>query len=162
MNKNLKDIMISCDDEINDIKEYISRIDKFDKMYSYLTNYVLIKSCGTLELVYKSIIVNYFDNCNLDAAKSFINNKITNSSSSIRYDVLCSVLKQFGNSWHDSFVNMLTSLPNNQQLILSTQSLTNNRHMFAHGKNPTASFDEIIDYYTDCKKVISILDSSII
>ena len=63
MKKELKDLIDDCNSDIKYIERkinYIKKSNLLDKEISYLTNYVLIRVSGTVELVYRSIIADYF------------------------------------------------------------------------------------------------------
>ena len=45
------------------------------------------------------------------------------------------------------------------KIIAASNSLATNRHDFAHGKTPTATFHDIKNYYFDVLELIKIFDS---
>lgn len=60
MKQELQDLINECFSEITDIESRIQSLPPFDKERRYLTNYVLIRVCGSVEYVYRSIVADYF------------------------------------------------------------------------------------------------------
>ena len=53
------------------------------------------------------------------------------------------LLGKFDDQWKKNFQNAVKARPDKERLISASNSLVNNRHSFAHGKVPTANFNEI-------------------
>lgn len=69
------------------------------------------------------------------------------------------LLGKFDDSWRNNFRNTVQQHDNCQRIISSSNSLVANRHLFAHGQAPTASFNDIYQYYQDTLVLIQILDT---
>ena len=78
---------------------------------------------------------------------------------SAKYEVMCNLLKQFDNGWEDNFKQSINLRDDKNKIISASDSLVTNRHSFAHGNNPSATFDEIFEYYKDVLELINIFDS---
>lgn len=61
MKTELQNLIDECTTELTDISAKISALPPLDKTRAYLTKYALIKSCGTIEFVYRSLVADYFD-----------------------------------------------------------------------------------------------------
>lgn len=129
-----------------------------DKAKLYLTNYALIKACGTIEFVYRSIVADFFDQSSLSQIHTYIDKTIRSGSMSATYDNMSKLLGKFDDNWKKSFVNLVKQRTDKQKIIDSSNSLVNNRHLFAHGKAPTASFNDIFQYYQDTLELIKMLN----
>ena len=155
----LQDIINDCTSEIADIENRILNMPALDKEVRYLTNYTLIKVSGTLEFVYRSIVADYFTKYADSKVDTYIDSTIRNGPMSAKYEQMCNLLSKFDDSWCKSFKNIVSSTPNSNQLISSSNSLVTNRHCFAHGKAPTATFMDIKQYYQDVLQLIHLFDS---
>ena len=60
MKQELQDMLDECTAELNDIEARINALPSLDKGRQYFTNYALIKACGTVEFVYRSIVADHF------------------------------------------------------------------------------------------------------
>ena len=60
MKQELQDMLADCTAELNDIEVRINSLPSLDKGRQYFTNYALIKACGTVEFVYRSIVADHF------------------------------------------------------------------------------------------------------
>ena len=60
MKPELQQMLNDCNAELNDIDAKIKALAALDKTKQYLTNYALMKVCGTVEFVYRSIIADFF------------------------------------------------------------------------------------------------------
>lgn len=147
-----------CKAELDNIDSII-RSSPLDKNVPYLTMYALIKSCGTIEYVFKSIVADYFSISTIPQIHTYIDNTVREGYSSPKYDNICRLIRKFDDKWTKAFKQNIEDHPNKNKIIDSINSLVNNRHQFAHGKNPTVSFKEIQNYYSDSVEVLNILDA---
>ena len=163
MKKELKDLIDDCNSDIKYIERkinYIKKSNLLDKEISYLTNYVLIRVSGTVELVYRSIIADYFSTKLSDnRIDRYLNSTIRNGSMSAEYDNMCNLLDKFDEKWSKEFKQKVEKKLNKEKIKSATHSLVRNRHLFAHGKTPSATFKDIKQYYEDILKLIEIFDS---
>ncbi len=159
MKPELQNLIQECTTELNDISLRISKLPPLDKARLYLTNYALIKACGTVEFVYRSIVADFFDQSSLSQIHTYIDKTVRSGSMSATYDNMSKLLGKFDDNWKKSFVNLVKQRTDKQKIIDSSNSLVNNRHLFAHGKAPTASFNDIFQYYQDTLKLIKMLDT---
>lgn len=159
MKNELQDLIDECTTELNDIFVKINAMPPLDKTRSYLTKYALIKSCGTIEFVYRSLVADYFDQSNLSQVPTYIEKTVREGSMSAKYDNMSGLLGKFDDAWKRDFRNAVANHPDGQRIISSSNSLVTNRHQFAHGKTPTATFNDIKQYYIDTLELIRIMDS---
>lgn len=168
MKPEFQQMIDDCNNELDDIQTRISALSPTDKEMKYLTDYALIRTCGTAEIVYKSIIADYFKIYSSSQLDKYLESTIRDASHSALYENMCKLLDKFDDSWCKNFKNAVAAhadlLGNNdkEKLILSAKSLVNNRHAFAHGKSMSASFAQIREYFSDVVELIKILDAVII
>lgn len=159
MKNELQDLIHECTTELNEIAQRINGLPSLDKMRLYLTNYALIKACGTLEFVFRSIIADFFDQSPLIQIHTYLEKTVRSGSMSATYDNMSGLLGKFDDSWRNNFKSLVQQHANSQRIISASNSLVANRHLFAHGKAPTASFNDILQYYQDTLELIQILDT---
>lgn len=78
---------------------------------------------------------------------------------SAKYEMMQKLLGKFDDQWKKDFQKAVSVRPDKDKLISASNSLVNNRHYFAHGKPPTATFLEIKQYYADVVSLIQIFDT---
>lgn len=123
-------------------------------MVRYLVSYSVIKSCGTIEIVFKDIIYNHLiKNANQEAIAYFSKN-VKESSSNPKIDNICSLLKQINVNWNTSFKNTASDIDKQ-----SLNSLVELRNQLAHGNSITSSIDDVITYFTCGCNILQVLDS---
>lgn len=130
-----------------------------DKGRQYFTNYALIKACGTVEFVYRSIVADHFSQLSNSRIDTYLDTTVRQGSNSAKYENMKKLLNKFDRQWGDSFQTTVQGLDNGSRLIDASNSLVTNRHNFAHGKAPTATFLEIKQYYLDVVQLITVFDS---
>ena len=159
MKTELQTLISDCTDELNDVDSKISALSGLDKTTIYLRHYALIKACGTLEYVYRSIVADFVTQSATPQISNYIDSTIRMGSMSVKYENMCGLLKKFDENWATHFKNAVNAHPHKDRLITASISLVNNRHLFAHGKIPTASFSDIKQYYMDTLTLVQIFDS---
>ena len=159
MKRELQDLLDECTAEITDIENRISMLPSLDKSICYLTHYALIKTSGTVEFVYRSILADYFTQLSNSRIDTYLDTAVRKGSMSAKYDVMKGLLGKFDDQWSSNFQTAVHSRVDANRLIMSSNSLVTNRHLFAHGKAPTATFLDIKQYYFDVVELINIFDS---
>lgn len=159
MKQELQDMLDECTAELNDIEVRINALPSLDKGRRYFTNYALIKACGTVEFVYRSIVADHFSQLSNSRIDTYLDTTIRQGSNSATYDNMKKILNKFDAQWGKNFQTAVNGNPKGQQFIGASNSLVTNRHNFAHGRVPTATFLEIKQYYTDVVSLVQIFDS---
>lgn len=159
MKSELQDLIDECTAEINDIETRIAGMPALDKEVRYLTHYALMKASGITEFVYRSIVADYFSTLSDSRIDTYLDAAIRKGSMSVKYEVMCSLLGKFDEQWQKNFKSAVAARRDSQKIIGASNSLVRNRHDFAHGKTPTATFTDIKNYYFDVLELIKIFDS---
>lgn len=160
-NSNVEQLLNTCSTDINQVKIIIDGLGIMSNIVPYLTKYALVRACGTIEIAYKSIIADYCSFRSKKQIKNYINAKVRETSSNPSYDKINYTLTLFDTEWADDFRNSVSSHPRNTELRTSLQSLVDARNDFAHGGDPTATIEDILNYFEDSYEIINLLDQII-
>lgn len=147
----------SCNQELQRIFHLIEGLGHMSPIVPFLTNYAIVKSCGTAEYCFKTIISDIHLGQSSQIV-NYIDNTIRNSSMNPNLDNICKTLKKFDITWNDLFKEKLNSHENTQRIKTSLDSLNSARNSFAHGQTPPSSFENIRTYFEDTVEVLKILD----
>ncbi len=161
-NKKVEQILNDCHSEINNIGKIIKRLGVFDNVIPYLTKYVLIKACGTIEQSYKTIIADCCEKDQSPQVRNYIQSKFRESSRNPSLTNIHNSLLEFDQNRNNEFKSRLRRRRNVVKLRTSLKSLNDARNDFAHGGNPLISFKSICDYYDDALIIVKILDSVVV
>lgn len=150
-----------CTNELTRIQFLIESVGGTSPLASFLTRYATIKSCGTIELCFKTIISDIHSGQSPQIV-NYVDSTIRNSSMNPSLDNICKVLKKFDLEWCNNFKERFRRLPDYPKVKDSLESLNEARNTFAHGKHITASFNDIKSYFHDSIKVIELLDNIVV
>jgi RiboL-PSP-HEPN len=150
-----------CDNELIHIDTIITSLGGTNLIIPYLNKYSVIKSCGTIEISFKTLIADYCSRRSKPQVKRFLNKRVRESSANPSYEKIIGILKEFDNNWVTSFKTQMQAQANYNSILSSIQSLVDARNDFAHGDNPTITFADIKNYFTESKLLIETLDNVI-
>jgi len=146
-----------CHEELRRIFHLIEGHGGASPIVPFLTNYAIVRTCGTIEFCFKTIVSDVQSGHSTQIS-NYIDNTIRNSSMNPSRENICKVLKQFDLGWNESFKTKLNGHVDAARLKSSIDSLNSNRNTFAHGDNPTSTFDDIRNYFNDTVEILKILD----
>jgi hypothetical protein len=147
-----------CTTELNRIETIIqTMLGHTSPIVPYLTRYSIVKTCGTIEFCFKTIIADLHSGTTPQVI-NYIDNTIRSSSMNPSISNICSTLKKFDLNWNTSFKNKIRDHANSERIKDSLDSLNNARNSFAHGGTPTSTFENIKNYFIDTVEIIKILD----
>jgi hypothetical protein len=144
-------------EELNSIKKWINSGNQFDSKSRYLISYAVIKSSGTVEVVYKSIIFDSLVEGTTPETKTYLEKMIIDSSSNPNTGNMSQMLQQISPEWRTEFDDKVNRSGEKDKL----NSLVKLRNDFAHGTNITASIDTVIKYVKSAKKILDILADTV-
>lgn len=150
-----------CSKELIKLQQIIDVFGQSHTIVPFLTNYAIIKCCGTIEYCFK-IIISDFHNSLPPQAKNYIETTFLYSSMNPSKDNICKSLIKFDEKWNNNFKTKLSVEPDKSRIESSLSSLNEARNAFAHGGNPSVSFSSVVTYFTDSKRVIEILDEVVV
>lgn len=99
MKQELQDMLDECTAELNDIEARINALPSLDKGRQYFTNYALIKACGTVEFVYRSIVADHFSQLTNSRIDTYLDATIRKGSMSAKYEMMQNLLGKFDDQW---------------------------------------------------------------
>ena len=160
-NLEVEKILESCDNELNRIENILNELGGTHEITPFINKYSVIKSCGTIEVSYKALIADFCTLNGISQIKKFINTKVRKNSSNPKYRTIVNMLAEFDENWSSNFKNKMQADSNYDRIIMSIDSLVSARNEFAHGGNPSISFNDVKNYFSDAKFVIHTLDKII-
>lgn len=151
-----------CEFELRRIHLIIDVLGSTNNAVPFLTKYAVIKVCGTLEQCFKTIISDFSCSGQSNQVKKFVDISFRESSINPNLDNIHKALKKFDDQWNTNFKGLLNADPNVSRIRDSITSLNSARNVFAHGGNPTLTFNDVSAYFIDAKTVISYIDQSLV
>ncbi|RKE03483.1 HEPN domain-containing protein [Marinifilum flexuosum] len=147
----------ACREELQRIYHTIEGLGHLSPIVPFLTNYSIVKTCGTIEFCFKTIIADIHSGQSTQVI-TYVDNTIRNSSMNPSRDNICKTLKKFDVNWNREFKEKLNEHEHSQRLKSSIDSLNSARNAFAHGENPSSSFENIRSYFNDTVIIMEMLD----
>lgn len=157
MNHNAQISIEACQEEMERIFHLIEGHGHMSPIVPFLTNYSIVKACGTIEFCFKTIISDLYQG-HSNQIQNYIDNTIRNSSMNPSRDNISKTLKRFDESWCTNFKEKLNQHEDSSRIKDSIDSLNNARNTFAHGQTLSSSFENIKQYFEDCVTILEILD----
>ena len=157
-NSSAREVIEGCNIELEKIHHIIQGIGSTSHPVPYLTKYAIIKACGAIEYCFKTILSDTCSNIQTPQIRNFIDNTFRNSSMNPNRDNISRTLRQFDEEWNNRFKNKVNELEHKDRILDSLKSLNDARNTFAHGGNPSSSFDNVCNYFNDSLKIIEIID----
>jgi hypothetical protein len=161
-NQDVQLLIDECDSDFERIEKIIDVLTNTNPAVPYLTKYAVIKACGTLEQAFKVIISDFSCVGQSSQVKKFVDISFRESSMNPNLENIHKSLKKFDEQWNDNFKQLLNADNDIVKVRSSITSLNNARNLFAHGGNPIITFNDVVDYFTDAKKIINYLDQSLV
>jgi|SRR6218665_542208 len=157
-------LLDDCKLDLDRIDLIIMALGSTNSAVPFLTKYAIIKVCGTLEQCFKTIISDFATHMQGIPARNFIDITFRESSMNPNIDNIYKSLSKFNDVWKNSFKGLINGNPlsDRDRILASIKSLNNARNQFAHGGNPTTSFTDVQNYFTDVTLIIQYLDSSVV
>ena len=143
-----------CSRELQMIETHIDN-DKFSSLNPFLISYAVVKACGSIEVVYKSLIVDIVSIGSTTEAKKFLEENIRDSSSNPTTGNIQRLLQDLNPTWAQQFESQTKGSSEKGSL----SSLVGLRNDFAHGRSITASIGNVKQYFEDAKIVLTWLDT---
>lgn len=160
-NSDVELLLANCDAELTHIDIIIGSLGGTNLIVPYLNKYSVIKSCGTIEISFKTLIADFCSKRSKPQVKNFLNKRVRENSANPSYSRILQILAEFDGNWVTDFKAQMQALPNYNSITISIQSLVDARNDFAHGGNPTITFADIKNYFDESKQLIVTLDNVI-
>lgn len=161
-NSEVKRNIDACQADLDQVSDLVKKLGPTSNVTPYLTQYAIIRSCGTIEQAFKSIIADCLSHESKNQIKNFLNKRIREGSANPSLQNMYKFIGDFDDDWKKNFKNKITTAPDTDSLTTSLQSLVDARNDFSHGGNPSASLADILKYFSDSKRIIEFMDSVIV
>lgn len=161
-NPDVAQMLSACDDELTHVQAIVGSLGATSAVVPYLTKYAVVRACGSIETSFKAVIADYCSHRSKKQVKRFIDRRIRDGSANPTIANIYKFLLDFDADWHTTFKDQLNAEPNKAHLFTSLQSLVDARNEFAHGGNPTTSLADVVSYFSHAKKVIEIMDATVV
>ena len=158
-NKDVENLINKCISELKDIAGIKKVVGDTSQIMRFLTRYALIKSCGTIEFAYKTLIADYCGGSQTTQIKNYLDVNVRSSSSNPTMDNIYKLLSEFDISWKDKLKKTLQEHEKSDKITLSLHSLNFARNEFAHGGDPNITFNDVVIYFKDSYELIKMIDS---
>lgn len=156
-NQEAQDNIDKCLEELQRIYHLVEGHGGTSPIVPFLTNYAIVRACGTIEFSFKTIISDSLSGHSTQIA-NYIDHTIRNSSMNPSRENISKTLKKFDETWNTEFKNRINTHPDSARIKSSIDSLNSSRNSFAHGDPLSASFEDIRNYFNDSVIIIQILD----
>jgi len=160
-NLEVKNYLIECWDEVKDVEKAVNALDVFDKQRNYLTKYILIRCCGTLELSYKTLFARYAGHSLCQRTENYIEDSVIGSSMNPSLYKIKNLANRFDDRWGKKLEATIENHKRKSRIRSSINSLVTLRNKFAHGQTAQASFTNVKSYFVEACRVLYILDQII-
>lgn len=143
MNGSYENSIKDCNLELEKIKKWIYE-NKFDTNVQFLVSYSVVKSCGTIEIVFKHMLFDALSqNCRAET-NLYLTKKIIDASYNPKVGKIETLLGEMSKSWRSDFEQVTKATQQRTDL----NSLVELRNEFAHGIGITASIENVISYFS--------------
>lgn len=115
-NPNAQTAIDDCNAELSRITGIINGVGSTSPLSGYLTKYSLIRICGTLEVCYKTIIADYYENLAPQLGR-YIGYHLRDASMNPTYDNICHAIKRFDDVRQQNFKSAVDALPEEEPLF---------------------------------------------
>ncbi|MCM1041285.1 MAG: HEPN domain-containing protein [Bacteroides sp.] len=147
-----------CNDELVKIQGQIEQLGSTNIISGFLTRYSLIKVCGTMEVCYKTIIADFYEN-SAPLLGAFISYHLRDSSMNAKYENICKALCMFDRHKEKLFKEKISILPEKDKVMQALSDLNSSRNTFAHRGLFSMSFNDLYDKFKDGVRILEVLDS---
>lgn len=161
-NRDVEESLDACAAELQSVRGIIVGLGITSNVVPYLTHYAIVRACGTIETSFKSLIADYCSFRSKKQVKRFIEKRIKEGSANPSMDNINKFLNEFDVGWKQNFKSALALHVDKSHLETSLKSLVDARNDFAHGGNPTASINDVLQYFDHSRKIIEMMDSVIV
>lgn len=161
-NSEIQKLLDDCAAEVDRVRATIDMLGQTSSIVPFLTKYSIVRTCGSIEMAYKSLIADYCSWRSKPQVKTYIDNNVRDSSRNPSYDNICQLLEDFDPAWNQDFKRQSKALANWSDIKLSLASLVEARNDFAHGGNPSITIADVVTHFTNARRLIEVLDSMLV
>ncbi|MEZ7744260.1 HEPN domain-containing protein [Gemella sanguinis] len=146
-------ILDDCEKELEKIKEWIKE-NKFHSNVKFLVSYAVVKSSGSIEVVFKSMIHDFLStNCIIETNK-FLEKHILDSSANPTTGLIESFLEKFDGERKGRFNTLIKGTRQKGEL----NNLVNLRNDIAHGRDVNSTINNVENYFNSGRFILDKLE----
>lgn len=146
-------VIRDCSSEIDKIKLLIEK-DKINSNIKFLVSYSIIKTCGSIEIIFKTMIHEYLSKGCIDHTAKYLERSIIDSSMNPNTNKIKDLICQFDGHLGEEFENKVKE----GNLKNDLNSLVRLRNTVAHGRDVTVGISTVEQYYQSGIRVLMILE----
>lgn len=144
--------------ELNSIKKIINK-DQFSSANPYLVNYSIVRSSGSLEQSYKTLIYDFLRVEEKEKLNVYLKKNIVDSSSNPNTGNIIKMLAEMDGIWSNKFTESISLISKNGEHKANLNNLVQSRNDFAHGVNlSNTRMETVIKNYESGICILKILD----
>ena len=128
--------------------------DKFDSNIKFLVSYSIIKTCGSIEIIFKNMIHEYLSKGCIEHTAKYLERSIIDSSMNPNTNKIKDLICQFDGHLGEEFENKVKE----GNLKSDLNSLVRLRNTVAHGRDVTVGISTVEQYYKSGIRVLIILE----
>lgn len=147
--------LISFEARIENVLKRAEEAGLDDELRSSLARYACVLTSGYLEEAVRVILGGWCNNKSHPHVHAYVGRQL-DWFSNPKLGKILDELSHFSSVWHDTFEAALTDEEKD-----AVNSVVNNRHQIAHGRNVGVSPVPMRRYFNDCKSVVRKLDAAI-
>lgn len=133
-------------------RDHLTKTNSFNtEIESYLTQYLLVLICATLEKEIKSIVIQRARNSNDTHLESFCRSCVSQLFRSIKTNQISGLLGRFGDDYKTAFSNKV----NGTRAETFFNNIVSNRHQVAHDSGVNTTYEELEVFY---REGVTVLD----
>lgn len=146
-------ILDDCKTELEKIKNWIEE-NKLHLNVKFLVSYAIVKSSGSIEVVFKSMIHDFLStNCILETNR-FLEKHIIDSSANPSTGVMESFLEKFDGNRKERFNTLIKETEQKGNL----KNLVKLRNDIAHGRDVNSTINDVEKYFNSGRFILDKLE----
>ena len=153
MNGTNATLLTDCRGELDNISTWIGS-NSLDSNVRYLVSYAVIRSCGSIEHVLKSMLHEYLADGAASETDTFLQKKILEASFNPSPGKIEQLFNSMSGSWSNQFKTRIERTDEKAKL----NSLVTLRNNFAHGDSISSTINDVIDYFESGRKILQWID----
>ena len=157
-NEEVQNNLIGVLSELNAIRQIINK-DHFSSANPYLINYSIVRSSGTLEQSYKTLIYDFLRVEEKEKLNVYLKKFIVDSSSNPNTGNITKMLEGMDGMWSNKFNENINLISKEGEHKANLNSLVQSRNDFAHGVNLSSiKMETVIKNYESGIYILKVLD----
>jgi len=145
-----------CRNDIENIKEWISS-NKLHKNVKFLTAYCVLRSCSTIEVVFKTMLYDFLAEGARREAEEYLQKMILDSSSNPKTGIISKYLEEIDVKRKTYFDEQIKEKEEKSDL----NSLVKLRNDLAHGRDITVTINTVERYFNAGCIIVEYLEDAL-